>query len=329
MTEDMTEEPQGLVSVVIPAYNAADVLERCVRSVLAQTYTRFEVLLVDDGSRDLTPQLADALAREDSRVRVIHQANGGVSAARNTGMAGARGEWLTFVDADDYLGPRFLESLLSGAPCDLIVGGYHTVGAHEIPEASYEAVEARSPEVVRPLLEAHLTEMTFLCPWGKLLRTRLVREAGLRFDTGMRIGEDVVFVWTYLSRCASVALRPGQAYNYFTAPSDAKYALDGPAALDTMERILAPLDALGRRWGMDTERARCHILNYYVWLFKQYVKHHYRLSDVPRLGTFFRHPLVRGYFERYGHTSADKRLVRLLLRLRLTALLYFLIKLYY
>lgn len=329
MTEDMKEAPQGLVSVIIPAYNAADVLERCVRSVLAQTYARFEVLLVDDGSRDGTPELADALAREDGRVRVVHKENGGVSSARNAGLDEARGEWLTFVDADDYLGPRFLDSLLSGAPCDLIVGGYHTVGAHEIPEASYEAVETRSPEVVRPLLEAHLVEMTFLCPWGKLLRTRLVREAGLRFDTGMRIGEDVVFVWTYLSRCASVALRPGQEYNYFTAPSDAKYALDGPAALDTMERILAPLDALGRRWGMDTERARCHILNYYVWLFKQYVKHHYRLSDVPRLGTFFRRPLVRGYFERYGHTSADKRLVRLLLRLRLTALLYFLIKLYY
>lgn len=329
MTEDMTEESQGLVSVIIPAYNAADVLERCVRSVLAQTYARFEVLLVDDGSRDGTPELADALAREDGRVRVVHKENGGVSSARNAGLDEARGEWLTFVDADDYLGSRFLESLLCGAPCDLIVGGYHTVGAHEIPEASYEAVEARSPEVVRPLLEAHLTEMTFLCPWGKLLRTRLVREAGLRFDTGMHIGEDVVFVWTYLSRCASMALRPGQEYNYFTAPSDAKYALDGPAAIDTMERILAPLDALGRRWGMDTERARCHILNYYVWLFKQYVKHHYRLSDVPRLGTFFRRPLVRGYFERYGHTSADKRLVRLLLRLRLTALLYFLIKLYY
>lgn len=329
MTEDMKEAPQGLVSVIIPAYNAADVLERCVRSVLAQTYARFEVLLVDDGSRDGTPELADALAREDGRVRVVHKENGGVSSARNAGLDEARGEWLTFVDADDYLGPRFLDSLLSGAPCDLIVGGYHTVGAHEIPEASYEAVEARSPEVVRPLLEAHLTEMTFLCPWGKLLRTRLVREAGLRFDTGMHIGEDVVFVWTYLSRCASVALRPGQEYNYFTAPSDAKYALDGPAAIDTMERILAPLDALGRRWGMDTERARCHILNYYAWLFKQYVKHHYRLSDVPRLGTFFRRPLVRGYFERYGHTSADKRLVRLLLRLRLTALLYFLIKLYY
>ena len=145
----------------------------------------------------------------------------------------------------------------------------------------------------------------------------------------MRIGEDVVFVWTYLSRCASVALRPGQAYNYFTAPSDAKYALDGPAALDTMERIFVPLDALARRWGMNVERARCHILNYYVWLFKQYVKLHYRPSDVPRLGAFFRHPLVWGYFERYGSTSADKRLVRLLLRLRLTALLYVLIKLYY
>ena len=329
MTEDMTEEPQGLVSVIIPAYNAADVLERCVRSVLAQTYACFEVLLVDDGSRDGTPELADALAREDGRVRVVHKENGGVSSARNAGLAGARGEWLTFVDADDYLEPDFLAGLLRGTPCDLVVSGYHTVGAHEIPEVCYEAVEARSPEAVRPLLEAHLTEMTFLCPWGKLLRTALVREADLRFDTAMRIGEDVVFVWTYLSRCASVALSPGQAYNYFTAPSDAKYALDGPAALDTMARILAPLDALGRRWGMDTERARCHILNYYVWLFKQYVKHHYRLSDVSRLGTFFRHPLVRGYFERYGHTSADKRLVRLILRLRLTALLYFLIKLYY
>lgn len=325
----MTEYAKGLVSVIIPAYNAAATLDRCLQSVAAQTYACFEVVLVDDGSTDSTPQIADGWAERDGRVRVVHKANSGVSAARNTALDAARGEWLTFVDADDYLAPDFLERLTEGHPCDLVVGGYHTVGAHEIREVNYPDTRAADAATIRALLESHLIDMTFLCPWGKLFRAALVRDRGLAFSTDMRIGEDVLFVWTYLSGCSTVALKPGQSYNYYTEPSDFKYILDGPAALDTVRRLFVPLDRLAQRFGMDTEPARSYLLNYYIWLYKLYVKRHYGRTDLPKLAAFFRHPLIAGYFSRNKWKSKGKLAVYVLLKLRLTALLYRLVKLYY
>lgn len=162
----MKEMLQGKVSVIVPAYNAARLLERCVRSITGQTYPALEVIVVDDGSKDDTGKIADQLAAEDSRIRVVHKTNGGVSAARNDALKLVEGEWITFVDSDDYLEPDFLRSLLDGEVADLVIGGYHTVGANEIPSANYPTDTAHSPEAIKRALEARLTDMTFLCPWG-------------------------------------------------------------------------------------------------------------------------------------------------------------------
>ena len=97
----------NLISVIIPVYRVEAYLRRCVDSVLAQTYTQTEVILVDDGSPDGCPAICDAYAREDGRVRVIHQENAGLSGARNAGIEAAKGAWLSFVDSDDYLAPEF------------------------------------------------------------------------------------------------------------------------------------------------------------------------------------------------------------------------------
>ena len=103
------------VSIIVPCYNSTRYLSACVDSVLAQTMPDFEVLLIDDGSTDGTLALAQALAARDARLRVLHQENAGVSAARNLGLAHARGEWITFVDSDDLLAPDALEIMLSAA----------------------------------------------------------------------------------------------------------------------------------------------------------------------------------------------------------------------
>lgn len=104
----MTEE---LISVIIPIYNIMDCLERCVRSVCAQTYGQLEILLVDDGSTDGTGRLCDELAREDGRIRVFHKENGGSSSARNLGIRKARGKYLGFVDSDDFIEPQMYERM--------------------------------------------------------------------------------------------------------------------------------------------------------------------------------------------------------------------------
>lgn len=91
------------ISVIVPVYNTEQYLPRCIDSILAQTFTDFELLLIDDGSKDSSGKICDESAAKDSRIRVFHKENGGVSSARNMGLNNAQGEWITFVDSDDYL----------------------------------------------------------------------------------------------------------------------------------------------------------------------------------------------------------------------------------
>ena len=103
------------ISVIVPVYRVEKYLPACIDSILNQTFTDFELILVDDGSPDRCPEICDEVARRDARVRVIHQANAGLSAARNAGIEIAHGEWLGFVDSDDYIAPQFYEKLYQTA----------------------------------------------------------------------------------------------------------------------------------------------------------------------------------------------------------------------
>ena len=100
-----------LLSIIVPVYDVERYLQKCIDSILAQTFTDFELILVDDGSPDNCPALCDAAAAKDARIRVLHQKNGGLSAARNAGLDVARGEWIGFVDSDDYISPEMYEIL--------------------------------------------------------------------------------------------------------------------------------------------------------------------------------------------------------------------------
>lgn len=124
----MTKEKKEIVSIIVPAYNAEDTLEKCLQSIANQTYPFFEAIVVNDGSTDDTQTIAERWSQKDSRIRVFRKENSGVSAARNAALADAQGEWITFLDSDDYLEPDCLERLLDGEACDMAVIGYHTVG---------------------------------------------------------------------------------------------------------------------------------------------------------------------------------------------------------
>ena len=115
------------VSIIVPVYNALATIDRCIRSIINQTFADFELILVDDGSQDSSGAICDEMAYSDSRIRVLHQKNEGVSSARNNGMAQARGTWITFIDSDDWVGPDYLERLmapvLADASIDMVIGG--------------------------------------------------------------------------------------------------------------------------------------------------------------------------------------------------------------
>lgn len=136
-----------LVSVIVPVYKVEPYLDRCVASILAQTYPNLEVILVDDGSPDNCPALCDAWAQRDARIRVIHKKNGGLSDARNVGLDAASGAYISFVDSDDYIAENFIETLYD------LLHEYHT----DISAVHWKLVYADGPEVPAPLSSRNVT----------------------------------------------------------------------------------------------------------------------------------------------------------------------------
>lgn len=101
---------EQLISIIVPVYNSEKTIIRCVDSILQQTYRNFELLLINDGSKDSSGTICDEYAQKDSRIRVLHKANGGVSSARNLGLDNAKGEWITFCDSDDTVMPNWIDN---------------------------------------------------------------------------------------------------------------------------------------------------------------------------------------------------------------------------
>ena len=104
-----------MISIIVPVYNTEKYLDQCIQSILSQTYTDFELLLIDDGSTDSSGVICDRYAEQDSRVRVFHKPNGGVSSARNIGLDNTKGEWITFLDSDDWIAPSMLDEVYKTA----------------------------------------------------------------------------------------------------------------------------------------------------------------------------------------------------------------------
>ena len=145
-----------LLSIIVPVYNVENYLQKCIDSILAQTLTDFELILVDDGSPDGCPALCDAAAAKDARVRVIHQKNGGLSAARNAGLDVARGAWIGFVDSDDYIAPEMYEKLyraVQSTGADLALCDYAKVDEAGVPCVQTHAAVPQKSLTGRELLQ--------------------------------------------------------------------------------------------------------------------------------------------------------------------------------
>lgn len=185
------------VSVILPCYNGARYLPECLKSVLAQTMTDFEVIVVDDGSKDKSAEIAEQFARRDARIQVFKQENRGVSAARNVGLDHASGEWVTFVDCDDRLPPDALEVLLASASADVVTAAHETfdeTGKTEMvwPQSRWwaETGEKRRRAAALRLIEGDCV-LNIMC--GKLIRRSLIEREHLRLTEGVAISEDALF----------------------------------------------------------------------------------------------------------------------------------------
>lgn len=214
------------VSIIIPVYNTAKYLPRCLDSVLTQTYQNLEVILVDDGSTDNSGQIADTYAKQDKRIKVIHQPNQGQSAARNVGLENATGKYISFVDSDDEIKPTFIEQLLSAyddttsiSVCGIHYKRLRTHSAENVYISSFRS--RRAKESVRAyILMLLATDGRLYSSVNKLYRADIARK--LKFDTKLNFAEDTKFVLDYLKRAQGeirFVLQPLYIYNFGTETS--------------------------------------------------------------------------------------------------------------
>lgn len=209
-----------LLSIVIPAYNAEKYIESCVDSILTQTFTEFELIIVDDGSKDSTPQICDSLASKDARIKVVHQKNKGVAEARNKGIKTATGKFITFIDADDTINPTYLSNFSYDDKLDFEIQGFELcfIG-YEEKNRSVTPARTQIASISEIFQEAEHNR-TSRGPYVKLFKSSIVKNNDVLFPTGISFGEDAIFVKQYLLNChgngRAIALADYK-YNHYAA----------------------------------------------------------------------------------------------------------------
>ena len=208
-----------LISVIVPVYRVEEYLERCVKSILSQTYENLEVILVDDGSPDQCPAICDACAEKDARVKVIHQENKGLSGARNEGIDAASGEYLAFVDSDDYVSPHFIEELyqlLQDTGCAIGQCRFSYVkGDGLVEEGDSAFCIYRGESLMEQLYGPEEKATCFVVAWNKLYRAELFKETGIRYPEG-RIHEDEATTYRLFHEAKKLAFLDRALYGYYT-----------------------------------------------------------------------------------------------------------------
>ncbi len=187
-------------SVIIPVYNAAETLRRCVDSLLAEHYADAEIILVNDGSTDRSGELCRAYAEKERNVRCIEKENGGVSTARNAGLDAATGEFILFVDSDDYVVPGFfstIDKVYAETPGDLIQFSRQFDDGKRALGTPYPSMNAHGREALMPLIVDAICRKTINGPWGKLYRRDLIELNSIRFPVGASVAEDRAFNIVY------------------------------------------------------------------------------------------------------------------------------------
>ena len=226
-----------IISVIIPVYNEEKYIDRCMNSLQMQTYRNLQIILINGGSQDLSPQKCDEWAahwnmgRNMGIVEVIHAVNNGVSASRNLGLAHASGEYVTFIDGDDWLEPDAIEKMYR-AICD---ENSDLAGMAFAAKSSEDDIAdtGENPEVLTldadTFIKNRLLEGDVHC-WGRLYKKSILGRQ--RFMEGLTIGEDMLFFLEYVLKCHSITCMEYVGYNYFTNPNGAMTRPYTPSAYD-------------------------------------------------------------------------------------------------
>lgn len=233
-----------MISVIIPIYNVEKYLESCLESIVSQTYQDLEVLMIDDGSSDLSGEICDQYCAKDKRFHVIHKKNEGIAAARNDGMDRAKGEFFYFIDSDDYIHPQTLEVLSQAlvdnekADFSMMYGKKSCRHDEVFPTVQNDVIALGQQDMMRGLFGTSDQEIQYQAIWNKLFRRSLIED--LRFKD--IVAEDVEFIMNVYLRSNIVALIPQEMYIYYQRPDSITHQDTNTSNQIVRERFIHNLD---------------------------------------------------------------------------------------
>ncbi len=204
------------VSVIVPVYNTEKYLVRAIESILGQTYTNIEIILVNDGSTDHSGEICEEYAIRDSRVKVFHQKNSGVSATRNFGLKVAQGDYIQFVDSDDEIISYMIETLIEEVitqKCDVVICGYSVIG-REKKVSSKASLYKRDEFLFLGYIDQNISQL-ILSSCNMLFKSSLINCNKLKFNSSYIMGEDGLFTLEYLLKCRNIYVINETLYNYY------------------------------------------------------------------------------------------------------------------
>ena len=209
------------ISVIVPVYNAEHFLPKCIDSLLSQSMTDFEALLINDGSTDASGAICDEYAQKDVRIRVIHKQNGGAGAARNLALTEAKGEWIVFVDADDWVDKNYLndlyENIITDTPQGLVIQGLKFYkNEKDIKSLNFASDTYTSQNIIDIFEEKQIQYYGY--PFSKLYDLSIIKENNLTFDESAKIAEDLLFLLSYIPHTGYIRFISGANYNYLFHP---------------------------------------------------------------------------------------------------------------
>lgn len=275
---------EPLISVIVPVYKVEQYLAKCVDSILNQTYRNLEVILVDDGSPDHCGEICDAYAGKDSRVKVIHQQNGGQSSARNAGMAVATGEYVSFVDSDDWVDCNLYNYVMESVPFDISV-----YGVTYIDEATGEEKKIfasnRVKRITRSDSEAYICELMDKSLFGyacnKIYRRTVIDN--LEFKN-LPLREDLLFNLQVFDRAENMTINDCEGYNYLQRQTSTLHAAYSGPVPQVTEFAQMLMDAFPRmRKANRTRIANMVVMSYILDVLYKYVFMNRALSERERI----------------------------------------------
>lgn len=243
----MTIMREPLISVIVPIYHVEKYLSRCIDSIIDQTYQNLEIILVDDGSNDGCPAICDEYAQKDNRIVVIHKENGGVSDARNKGVDASKGEYIGFVDPDDYIHRdmyRILMDTILKNSADACICSYKYVydGRPKEEDVTFENdihTDIKSGKSIQYFYYSSDKKLELTVPWNKLYKKELFR--GYRYPLG-RIFEDEATTFKFLYRCEKVCLIDIPLYYYLQRNDSIIGVMNGQRDSKVVEAYLERID---------------------------------------------------------------------------------------